>query len=107
MDHQTWHFDRLGENLKVPPAIIPTHLNPVVALHKHVKQHLIYGEYNPANLGMRLHPRNSGGYDVVNPSSGFVYGQIRKTPQFGTESFPIFPPTPQPRQSPTEKEHTS
>jgi len=102
MADQTWFFDRLGENLNVPALIVPSRLSVITSIINHVKVHLEAQGVRPIGLERR----STGGYDVVDRTTGFVYGQARLNRSFGDQSFPILPPPVKRRNSPTKKAGT-
>lgn len=95
---ETWWFDRLGENLDVPPLEIPDGHNTVTTIREHIRQHLISTPGYPVN-GPAIRRRRLGGYDIVDERSHFTYGQARRGPVFSEKPMPILPPMIRPRAS--------
>lgn len=94
-----WWFDRLGENLDVPHLEVdPEKLGDLVrAIREHATKYTIVSP--PYRLhGPAIQKRRLGGYDIVDATTGFTYGQARKSPtftekpDFGRRSLPVLPP---------------
>lgn len=88
---ETWFFDRLGENLDVPPLHLGDLDKTVQALQRHALEHIIVaGGFHLT--GPNIRRRSLGGYDVVDAKTGYTYGQARKAPVFAEKPFPVLPP---------------